>query len=195
MRLVFASNNQHKLAEVRGILPEHDIISLSEIGFTCDIDETGTTLETNSLIKAEAVQQYAASAGLLGTIDGIFSDDTGLEIAALSNQPGVYTARWAGEAHNDAANRSKALDELTHKMDRSARFRTVITLIRNGKTVQVEGIVCGKIADAESGHGGFGYDPIFIPEGYDKTFSELPSAVKNTISHRARALMALREIL
>ena len=200
MRLVFASNNAHKLEEVRRIMPEGiEVLSLSDIGFEADIEETGTTLEANSLIKAEAVYQWILDNGHW-TIDGVFADDTGLEIDALGGKPGVYTARWAGEP---AANRKKALAELKGKENRNAQFRTVITLIwtqesgvRNQDApLQVSGIVRGRIAEEEYGNGGFGYDPVFIPEGYDKTFGELPAEIKNSISHRARALQALVKVI
>ena len=195
MRLVFASNNEHKLAEVRQIMPAGtEVLSLNDIGFEQDIDETGTTLEANSAIKAETVADFISSqpSAVSGPIDGVFADDTGLEIEALGGQPGVYTARWAGEP---AANRAKALRELAGQTNRNAQFRTVITLIRNGQMQQVEGIVRGQIAEEEYGQGGFGYDPVFIPEGYDKTFGELPATIKNNISHRARALAQLVQLL
>ncbi|MBQ2608710.1 MAG: RdgB/HAM1 family non-canonical purine NTP pyrophosphatase [Paludibacteraceae bacterium] len=186
MKLVFASNNAHKLDEVRAIMPAGvEVLSLRDIGFDAEIDENGATLEENSKIKAEAVAAFIND-GMM--IDGVFADDTGLEIKALGGEPGVYTARWAGEP---AANRKKALAELAEKTNRNAQFRTVITLIKDGKTVQVSGIVRGQIAKEEYGQGGFGYDPIFIPDGYDKTFGELPAEVKNGISHRARALQEL----
>ena len=187
MKLVFASNNAHKLQEVRAILTGHTILSLEDIGCHADIPETADTLEGNSLLKAQYVFDHFHC--------DCFADDTGLEIEALGNQPGVYTARWAGEPSNPANNRKKALQELAGKDNRRARFRTVITLIRGGKIDQVEGIVRGSIAEAEYGNGGFGYDPLFIPEGYDKTFAELPAETKNAISHRARALQALTNIL
>ena len=195
MRLVFASNNEHKLAEVRQIMPAGtEVLSLHDIGFEQDIDETGTTLDANSAIKAQTVADFISSqpSAVRGPIDGVFADDTGLEIEALGGQPGVYTARWAGEP---AANRAKALRELAGQTNRNAQFRTVITLIRNGQMQQVEGIVRGQIAEEEYGHGGFGYDPVFIPEGYDKTFGELPATIKNNISHRARALAQLVQLL
>lgn len=193
MRLVFASNNAHKLAEVRSIMPAGiEVLSLHDIGFEHEIDETGTTLEENSAIKAEAVYQWIVENGHC-TLDGVFADDTGLEIDALGGKPGVYTARWAGEP---AANRKKALSELAGKEDRSAQFRTVITLIKaSGERIAVSGIVRGRIATEEYGEGGFGYDPVFIPEGYDKTFGELPAAIKNSISHRSRALAELVKVL
>ena len=190
MRLVFASNNDHKLQEVRAIMPAFiEVLSLNEIGFLQEIEETGSTLEENSRIKAETVAAFIKD-GML--IDGVFADDTGLEIDALHGAPGVYTARWAGEP---AANRKKALAELKGKENRSAQFRTVVTLIKGGQMQQVEGIVRGRIAEAESGTAGFGYDSLFIPEGYNCTFAELSSEEKNRISHRGRALEALVKIL
>lgn len=217
MRLVFASNNAHKLEEVRRIMPVGiEVLSLSDIGFEADIEETGTTLEENSAIKASTVAAFIndrlmnGDAALNG-VDGVFADDTGLEIDALGGKPGVYTARWylenerlkmKGEREIFAANRAKALRELEGQEDRGAQFRTVITLIGGRKnateghnTLQVEGVVRGRIATEEYGEGGFGYDPVFIPEGYDKTFGELPAEIKNSISHRARALQALVKVI
>lgn len=193
MKLVFASNNQHKLEEVRHILPaDVQVISLRQIGFLHEIDETGATLEDNSALKAQAVWDWLLAQGLTEQVDGVFADDTGLEIAALGGAPGVRTARWAGEDTCDINNRQKALRELQGQTDRTARFRTVISLIRGGELLQVEGIVMGSIALSEQGDAGFGYDPVFIPEGYNCTFASLSSAEKNAISHRARALHALR---
>ena len=194
MILVFASNNTHKLAEVRAMMPaDVKVLSLHEIGFEQDIDETGSTLEENSRIKAETVYKWLQSAHTDIQIDGIFADDTGLEIDALGGKPGVYTARWAGEP---AANRAKALQELAGRSDRGCQFRTVITLLRiPNEPIQVEGVVRGSIAQTEYGKGGFGYDPISIPDGYDKTFGELPAEIKNHISHRARAIQALVQVL
>lgn len=209
MKLVFASNNAHKLAEVRAIMPAGiEVLSLHEVGFEQEIDETGVTLEENSLIKASTVAAFISSqhSDFSLQIDGVFADDTGLEIDALDGKPGVYTARWylTDEGMNGlkdereifAANRAKALRELEGKTDRSAQFRTVITLIKaNGERLVVSGIVRGRIATEEYGEGGFGYDPVFIPEGYEKTFGELPAEIKNSISHRSRALAKLAEIL
>ena len=223
MILVFASNNAHKLAEVRAMMPAGvEVLSLKEIGFEQEIDETGATLEENSAIKAKAVAAFISSqpSEVSRQIDGVFADDTGLEIDALDGRPGVYTARWYKQ-HTDrcadrihtatltdereifAANRAKALWELKGKADRGCQFRTVISLIRKptpslpeGKElIQVAGIVRGRIAEEEYGEGGFGYDPIFIPEGYDKTFGELLAEVKNHISHRARAIEELVKVL
>lgn len=196
MKLVFASNNQHKLEEVRQILPTSvEVISLREIGFVQEIDETGTTLEENSALKAQEVWKWMIDNSLLESIDGVFADDTGLEILALGGAPGVRTARWAGDDACDINNRQKALYELEGVADRTARFRTVVSLIRNGEILQVEGVVNGLIAIDEEGNGGFGYDPIFIPEGYDKTFASLSSKEKNAISHRGRAMEELRKII
>ena len=202
MVLVFASNNAHKLEEVRAIMPAGvEVLSLRDLGFEQEIDETGTTLEENSRIKAATVAAFIGKRLKVKgerKIDGIFADDTGLEIDALGGRPGVYTARWAGEP---AANRKKALAELKGQTNRCAQFRTVITLMKplavSGQysVRQVEGIVRGRIAEEEYGEGGFGYDPVFIPEGYDKTFGELPAEIKNNISHRARALAELVKIL
>ena len=193
MKLVFASNNAHKLCEVRAMMPAGiEVLSLHEIGFEHEIDETGTTLAENSKIKADTVAEWLKAHDKWSSVDGVFADDTGLEIDALNGQPGVYSARWAGSAES---NRAKALHELEGKDNRNCHFKTVITLIINDKTTQVEGLVRGKITTEEYGHGGFGYDPIFIPEGYDKTFGELPAEVKNSVSHRARAIANLVEVL
>ena len=214
MRLVFASNNAHKLSEVRTMMPSSvEVLSLHDIGFEQEIEEDGMTLEANSEIKARTVAEFISGKWKVesGRIDGVFADDTGLEIDALGGRPGVHTARWyledggkelSGQA-NFAANRAKALRELAGKTDRGCQFRTVITLIwlqesgvRNqDATLQVEGVVRGRMATEEYGEGGFGYDPIFIPEGYEKTFGELPAEIKNNISHRARAMQELVKVL
>lgn len=196
MKLVFASNNKHKLDEVRQILPPSvEVISLKEIGFLQEIDEVGTTLEENSALKAREVWTWLLNKAMTDSVDGVFADDTGLEINALGGLPGVRTARWAGDEACDINNRQKALNELLRIADRTARFRTVVSLIMGGEMIQVEGIVNGQIATKEEGNGGFGYDPIFIPQGYDKTFASLPPQIKNSISHRGRAMEALRKIL
>ena len=195
MKLIFASNNSHKLDEVRTILSPIEVLGLREVGFLSEIDETGNTLEANSLLKAQTVWNWLTQQGLETTISGVFADDTGLEIVALDGAPGVYSARWAGEPSNDARNRQKVLAEMTGMSERTARFRTVITWIHKDGKLQVEGIVNGKIATEESGEGGFGYDSLFIPEGYNTTFANLSADEKNTISHRGRALQALRKEL
>ena len=199
MKLVFATNNQHKLEEIRKILqPKFEIVSLNEIVCHTDIPETGSTLEENALIKARYVfDNYGLDC---------FADDTGLEVEALNGEPGVYSARYAGgNGHDSEANMQKLLQKMADKIHRKARFRTVIALITSQQMATqnpshqtdfqqphiFEGIVNGHIAYEKSGHEGFGYDPIFIPEGYDKSFAELGIEVKNNISHRARAVQKL----
>ena len=219
MKLVFASNNAHKLSEVRAMMPEGiEVLSLKDIGFEAEIEETGETLEENSLIKAQTVWDWIVESrkSKVESINGVFADDTGLEIDALNGEPGVYTARWyrreptltlhkgkemTDEMLNFHCNRAKALRELEGKENRGCQFRTVITLLMNGDAtlnggmIQIEGVVRGRIAEEEYGEGGFGYDPVFIPEGYDKTFGELPAELKNHISHRARAIQELVKVL
>ncbi|MBQ9339600.1 MAG: non-canonical purine NTP pyrophosphatase [Paludibacteraceae bacterium] len=211
MVFVFATNNQHKLEEARSILSRISILSLSDIGLSADIPEDGLTLEENSMYKCRFVSSYICSKPeIYAKVSGCFSDDTGLEISALGGAPGVHTARWAGEPVDSAANRRKALAELKSMTDRSARFRTVVTLelwnnrnmiaengmvANNIQTMQFEGIVCGKIAAQEYGEQGFGYDPVFVPQGYEHTFAELPAYIKNRISHRARALAKMNDYI
>ena len=195
MKLVFASNNAHKLAEVRHILSQVEVVSLRDVGFLQEIDETGQTLEENSRLKAMTIWQWLILHDMDREYNGVFADDTGLEIEALGGAPGVYSARWAGEPSNDANNRAKALQMLSDSPNRAAQFRTVITLISHEQDLQVEGVVKGQIATAESGEQGFGYDSLFIPEGHDCTFAMLSAEAKNAISHRARALHALRAVI
>ena len=189
MKIVFATNNQNKLMEVRKILGNRfDIVSLSEIGCHEDIPEKGQTLKDNALIKAQYVfDHYHVNC---------FADDTGLECDALGGAPGVYSARYAGgEGHDSEANMKKLLADLENNNNRKARFRTVIALILNGKVQTFEGTVNGEIITEKRGGQGFGYDPIFLPEGYNKTFAELGTDIKNQISHRARATQKLAEYL
>lgn len=187
MKIVFATNNAHKLSEVRAVLGEgYELVTLKEVGITEDIPETGATLDENASIKARYVYERT---GL-----DCFADDTGLEVEALGGAPGVHSARYATDGHDFAANNRKLLKELNGCYNRTARFRTVISLIRGGKEEQVEGIVKGTIAHEEAGCGGFGYDPLFIPEGYDYTFAEMSAEEKNAISHRGRAVAALVEL-
>ena len=186
-RIVFATNNAHKLAEVKAVLgAEYELVTLREVGITEDIPETGATLDENATIKARYVYERT---GL-----DCFADDTGLEVVALDGAPGVHSARYATDGHNFEANNAKLLHEMEGKEDRRARFRTVISLIRNGVEEQVEGIVEGRIATAMSGSEGFGYDPLFIPEGYDISFAEMSADEKNAISHRGRAVEELRKL-
>lgn len=189
MRIVFATNNAHKLAEIKDILSnDFEIISLAELGCYDDIPETAETLEGNASIKARYVyERYGVNC---------FADDTGLEVDALGGEPGVKSARYAeGTDHNSEANMEKLLGKLNGVVDRKARFRTVISLILNGTEHRFEGKVEGTIAQEKSGERGFGYDPIFIPKGFDKSFAELGEAVKNKISHRANAVAALANFL
>lgn len=200
MKIVFATNNQHKLQEIRDILgSEFEIVSLKDIGCDVDIPETGNTLEENAMQKAQYVyDHYNLSC---------FADDTGLEVEALNGKPGVHSARYAeGTDHDSEANMAKLLRNLEGKDNRKARFRTVIALIQKQdvcpcgctsikKINRFEGIVDGSIATEKHGTAGFGYDPIFVPEGYDKSFAELGESIKNGISHRARAVAKLAEYL
>lgn len=188
-KLVFATNNPHKLEEIRVILGSKlEILSLADIGCYADIPETAETLEGNALIKAHYVyDNYKLDC---------FADDTGLEVDALHGLPGVHTARYAyPDRHDPEANMIKLLEALRENNDRNARFRTVIALIEKGKEHLFEGVVEGVIAREKSGTQGFGYDPVFIPEGNSKTFAELGEDIKNTISHRARAVQKLAEYL
>ncbi len=188
MKLVFATNNQHKLEEARAILKKQvEIISLSELGCYDDIPETAATLQGNSALKARYIYEHFG-------VD-CFADDTGLEIAALNGAPGVYSARYAGEPSDSARNRAKVLEQMQGIKDRTARFCTIITLIIDGKEYFFEGEVRGTIAEHESGTGGFGYDSIFIPEGHTQTFAELSAETKNSMSHRGRALQVLWQFL
>jgi XTP/dITP diphosphohydrolase len=187
-KLVFATNNQHKLEEVSNMLNlKTGLLSLKDIYCVEDIAETAETLEGNALLKARYVK---ATYGY-----DCFADDTGLEVEALHNAPGVYSARYAGEAHNAAANMKKLLAEMSGKENRNARFRTVIALIVNEKEYLFEGIVNGSIIREQRGSEGFGYDPLFIPDGYSQTFAELGNEIKNTISHRAVAIRKLNSFL
>ena len=183
-----ATNNAHKLREIRQILgDEFTVKSLADIGCNEDIPETSDTIEGNALQKARYVStRYGVDC---------FADDTGLEVEALNGAPGVHSARYATDGHDFAANNAKLLRELEGKDNRRARFRTVISLIRNGVEEQVEGIVKGRIATTMTGSEGFGYDPLFIPEGHDKSFAEMSAEEKNAISHRGRAVEALVKIL
>ncbi|RGN51372.1 MULTISPECIES: non-canonical purine NTP diphosphatase [unclassified Bacteroides] len=188
MKLVFATNNQHKLEEVSAILGNSiELLSLKDINCDTDIPETADTLEGNALLKAQYIYN---NFGI-----NCFADDTGLEIEALNNEPGVYSARYAGENKNPEANMLKVLDNLREKENRKARFRTVIALILNGKEYLFEGIINGKITNSKQGSAGFGYDPIFMPEGYNETFAELGNNIKNKISHRALAINKLSDFL
>ena len=188
MELVFATNNAHKLDEVRQILGDRfKVLSLNDIGCHEDIPETADTFQGNALQKARYVKEHYGY--------DCFADDTGLEVKALDGAPGVHSARYAGD-HDSEANMTKLLHELEKKSDRSAQFRTVVALILNGQEVLFEGIVTGQIAtERHYGDGGFGYDPIFVPDGYTETFSQMSSQGKNLISHRGRAVRKLADYL
>lgn len=187
MKIVFATNNLHKREEVAAVLGNSfEIISLSEIGCTEEIPETCQTLEGNALQKARYVKEKY---GL-----DCFADDTGLEVKALDGRPGVHSARYAGN-HDSEANMNRLLHELKDCTDRTARFRTVVALVIYGKEYLFEGIVNGTIGKEKHGNEGFGYDPIFIPDGYSQSFAELGQDVKNTISHRSKAIAKLADFL
>ncbi len=182
--LCFATNNAHKIEELQAMLGlTFTLKTLSEIGCHDDIAETGTTLEENSLIKAQYVwDNYQMDC---------FADDSGLEVAALNGAPGVYSARYSGVHHSFAANNELLLANLAGITNRAAQFRTVITLILGGEIHQFEGIIKGNIIDQLRGTEGFGYDPLFVPDGYDQTFAEISLAEKSLISHRAKAVEKL----
>ena len=188
MKLVFATNNKHKLEEVRAILGNKiEILSLNDIDCHDDIPETADTLEGNALIKARYIYEKFG-------VD-CFADDTGLEVEVLNGEPGVYSARYAGEECNPEANMYKLLQYLTGKNNRNAQFRTVIALIIKGEEKLFNGIVKGTISNEKMGNAGFGYDPIFIPEGFSESFAQMTSDMKNSISHRYRATEELSNYL
>ncbi len=186
--LVFATNNLHKLEEVRHIASEKvRIVSLSEINCHDDIPETADTLEGNALIKARYIRDHYGC--------DCFADDTGLEVEALGNGPGVYSARYAGPGHDAEANIQKLLLQMEGKTNRKARFRTVVALILDGQEHLFEGVINGEITTEKQGDSGFGYDPVFRPDGYALTFAELGNDIKNRISHRALAVSKLADFL
>jgi XTP/dITP diphosphohydrolase len=188
MKLVFATQNENKAQEIQSLLPEYfKIITLKDIRCFDEIPETAETLEGNSLLKASFISEtYNLNC---------FADDTGLEVEALDNLPGVYSARYAGPEKSAAANINKVLLELEGKVERNAQFRTLITLILNKSTFSFEGIVRGEIISEKRGENGFGYDPIFVPEGEVRTFAEMSLEEKNKHSHRARAFQKMIEFL
>ena len=179
-QIIFATNNLHKLSEIRQHIGErYEILSLKDIGFNEDIPEPYETLEENALEKARVIHEKFGM--------DCFAEDTGLEVYALDMEPGVYSARYAGDERAADANMRKVLEKLKNKTDRRARFRTVIALIIDNKKQLFEGIAEGKITMEPSGAEGFGYDPIFMPDGYNTTFAQMTSHQKNTISHRGKA--------
>lgn len=187
--LVFATHNAHKLDEVRDIVKDNfEIISLTDIGCFDDIEESGSTLEDNARIKARFVKEKYGY--------DCFGDDSGLEVDALNGAPGVYSARYAGgNGHDSEANVKKLMHEMEGASDRKAHFRTVIVLLLDGKEYQFDGRVDGTITSIPQGNEGFGYDPVFQPDGFDKTFAQLGMEVKSEISHRARAVKKLCKFL
>jgi XTP/dITP diphosphohydrolase len=188
-KLVIATNNAHKLQEIAAILgDEIELLSLKDIRCFDEIPETAETLEGNALMKARYIRDRFGM--------DCFADDTGLEVEALHGAPGVYSARYAGgDGHDSEANMQKLLKELQGETNRAARFRTVIALLMDGEEHLFEGIVNGSIIEEKRGAAGFGYDPLFVPTGYDATFAELGEEVKNQISHRARAVQQLVDFL
>lgn len=187
-KLVFATNNAHKLEEVRAILGDgYSVSGLKEIGCDEDIPETADTLDGNAELKARFVKEKYGY--------DCFADDTGLEVEVLDGAPGVYSARYAGPGHDSEANMELLLKNMQGKENRRARFRTVICLIEGDSLRKFEGIVNGKIIDERRGDNGFGYDPVFVPDGFDRTFAELTAEEKNGVSHRGRATSLLSEYL
>lgn len=188
MKLVFATNNRHKLDEVRAIVGDKvEVLSLNDIGCHDDIPETADTLQGNALIKARYIYEKFG-------VD-CFADDTGLEVEALDGAPGVFSARYAGEECDSEANMQKLLQNLTGKSNRNAQFRTVIALIIKGEEKLFNGIVKGTITEEKRGDSGFGYDPVFVPEGFSKSFAQMSGDMKNSISHRYRATLELSNYL
>ena len=188
MKICFATNNKKKIEEVNAALgPEFELVSLQEIGCVEELPETGDTLDHNAFQKARYVKEHFG-------VD-CFADDTGLEVEALDGAPGVYSGRFAGEPRSDERNIDLLLEKMAGKTDRKARFRTVIALILEGKEYQFEGIAEGEILKERVGEKGFGYDPVFRPLGFDRTFAELSLEEKNEISHRGKAVKSLIEFL
>ena len=193
MTLVFASANKHKIEEINALMPNSfNVIGLEQIGLNYEIPETAETIKGNSLLKANHVLDFLKQKKLNYTV---FADDSGLEVEALNGAPGVYSARFAGEPKNDTNNNIKLLKELRQFTNRKAAFVTVISLINASGIHVFEGKITGTIAFEPRGNNGFGYDPVFIPQGYRSTFAELPSETKNAISHRAKAIKALLNFL
>lgn len=188
MKILFATNNAHKLAEVQAVLGDsYTLVTPRDCGVTEEIPETQPTLEGNALQKARYLYERT---GL-----DCFADDTGLEVEALGGAPGVHSARYATDGHDFAANNRLLLRNLAGKENRRARFRTVVALILGGREYLFEGVVEGQIIDRETGHEGFGYDPLFRPDGYDRTFAQMTTEEKNAVSHRARAVRKLAAFL
>lgn len=188
MKLIFATHNKNKAKEVKSLMPSFiELLSLDDINFYNEIDETASTLEGNALLKAKTIFEKTGI--------NCFADDSGLLVDALNGEPGVYSARYAGGQKNDQDNMQKLLLELNDKSNRNAHFKTVMALIIDGNEFLFEGKIEGKIITEKLGSNGFGYDPIFVPDGYNETFAQLDSETKNKISHRARALQKMLDFL
>ena len=189
MEFIFATSNTHKASEVNQILgvDQCHLKTLKDIGFTEDIAETGATLNENAWIKTDHIHRLYGG--------NVIAEDTGLEVFALDMEPGVYSARYAGSQRSDQDNMNKLLNGLEDKNNRKAQFRTVVALILNDERHTFEGIVSGHIAESPTGNGGFGYDPIFVPDGYSESFGVLSAEVKNSISHRGRAFAEVAAFL
>ncbi len=188
MKLIFATHNHNKLKEVKSLVPTSiELLSLDDINFNDEIEETATTIEGNALLKAKTIYEKTGI--------NCFADDSGLLVDSLNGDPGVYSARYAGEQKNDEDNMQKLLHELKDKSNRNAHFKTAMALIVDDKEYLFEGKIEGKIISEKLGINGFGYDPLFIPNGYNETFAQLDSETKNKISHRARALQKMIEFI
>jgi XTP/dITP diphosphohydrolase len=185
--LIFATHNQNKVEEVKAVFNDYNIKSLADVDYHTEIEETAKTFEGNALLKAKHIYDVFKTA--------VFADDSGLEVAELDGAPGVYSARYAGEEKNHKKNNAKLLEALSEATSRKAQFKTVIAYVDSNTTICFEGVVKGEIATELSGTGGFGYDPLFVPEGYNETFGALPSEVKLKLSHRSRAIALLFEHL
>lgn len=188
MKLIFASHNKNKIKEIAAILPKYiELIGLEDLSYNEEIEESGATFEENALIKARHIATKFKT--------NCFADDSGLEVEVLGGEPGVYSARYAGNEKNDEANIDKLLHNLKNTNNRKAQFRTAIALIIDGKEILFEGNIKGTIITEKQGSGGFGYDPVFVPDNYSKTFAELAAEEKNKISHRALAVKKLIDYL
>jgi XTP/dITP diphosphohydrolase len=181
--LVIASNNAGKIREIRSMIDHISLLSLKDIGFCAEIPEPYDSFEQNAQIKAETIHKFSGT--------NVFADDSGICVPALGGAPGVFSARYAGEGAGDEDNLQKLLAEMTTKDNRSAYYKAVICLIWNGETHYFEGVCNGRLVGEKRGTGGFGYDPIFVPDGYEQTFAELPLDIKNNISHRGKAVRAM----
>lgn len=188
MKLIFATHNKNKAKEVKSLMPDFiELLSLDDINFHTEIEENATTLEGNAILKAKTIYEKTGI--------NCFADDSGLLVDALNGAPGVYSARYAGSQKSDEDNIQKLLHELQNKSNRNAHFKTIMALIIDGKEYLFDGKIEGKIISEKLGTNGFGYDPIFVPDGYNETFAQLDTETKNKISHRARALQKMLEFI